>query len=455
MKSYIFYLAAILSLPFFFIRCSDAPNWDDEVNTNPPGAISNPIVQNINGGAIIFFTMPPDTESNLLGVKALYTRNDDGEVMESYASAFTDSIVLVGFPDTKERTVTLIAFNKSKVESPPVEVTIRPLTPPVEIIRNSLEVSETYSGIFVRWQNPTGADIGVSMFAEDSLGFMNLDYTYFTRESGYYAFRGYENKEKKFRIVVRDRWNNTATPLDTLLTPLFEEDVVARNQSGVTTWIRYGYADQTALWRGDYPNQYGSGGDINRMFDGIITSAGYMHLGLEETYNLNLFTGRTEDTGIVPRPLSWILDMTRETMISRFKYYFRNDGTGFNAGDPYHISIYATNETPKGPADFNNDKMASLAYWTSWPQVEGTDAWKNDWIHIAECYSIPPSGAAIQALWTDDDITFSRTVGFEYDFPAEFSTTPFRYLRFVCHDNMSLGTVVHFVEWEFYGSVVR
>lgn len=456
MKTYL-YLAAIFLLPFFLTQCSDAPNWGAETyNLTPPGAVSNPIVENINGGAIIHYTLPPEKDRDLLGVKALYSYHEGDEILEVYSSAYTDSVVLVGFPDTNERKVTLIALNKSRVESEPVEVTIRPLTPPIEVIRNSLITRETFSGVFVSWENPTRADIGISLYAEDSTGFMKLDNTYFTRESGQYSFRGFESEERKFRIEIKDRWNNRAIPLDTILTPIFEEDVVARDMSGRATWERYGYAGPgagTTLWRGDYTSIYGSG-DMWKMFDPVTTSKSYFHPGLWATFYVNIFTGRSEDALIEPKPMHFIIDMTRETMLSRCKVFFRNDGNGFNPNDPYHVSVYATNETPKGPDDFDNDKMASLAYWTTWPQVNGTGAWMDDWTHIGEFFFTPPSGATSAPLWTAEDKAWSRA-GVDMEFFEEHSNTPFRYLRIVAHESIEGSQLVHFVRWDMFGSVVK
>lgn len=435
---------------FFLTQCSEAPNWNDETHdTVSPGQISNPIVENINGGAIITYTLPLDND--LLGVKAIYTYLEGGETLEAYSSAFVNSIKLVGFPNTQQRKITLIAIDKSNNESNPIDVTIQPLIPPIQIIRNSLIVNETFSGVFVKWENDTKADIGVSLYVEDSLGFMNLDYTYFTNESGNYSFRGYDNKERKFKILLRDRWNNTATPLDTLLTPLYEEDVVARSPDGKTSWIRYGYVDKTTTWRGDYVGQFGAA-EFSRMFDLSNSSNNYFHPGLTDTYDLRRFTDNPLHIGILKRPMHLTIDMTRETKLSRYKVYFRS-GT-INPNDPYYLTIWATNKTPKGPADFGNDKMASLSYWTNWVEVGGTDAWKNDWIQIGECLVIPPSGATEQFQWTSQDIAWAQS-GIEFDFDPNYSNTPFRYLRIICYDNIKKTELVHFAEWEFYGSVVN
>ena len=444
MKKIIYYFTAIVAVLLLNTQCDGAPNWDNEItDAVPPGPVSNVNVENINGGAIITYSLPSDND--LMAVKAIYTFREGGEIMESYSSAATDSIKLVGFPDTQERTIQLVAIDKSKNESEPVTTTIKPLTIPVEIIRNSLIVNETFSGVFVKWDNPTRADIGVSLYVKDSLGFYNLDYTYFTRESGQYSFRGYENEEREFRVVVRDRWNNTATPIDVKLTALFEEDVVGRDPGGTTTWVRYGYADQTTKLRGDYIGQWE---DYTRMFDGSYSR--YFHPGMVDTYSLDKFTDNPEHKGLNKKPMHLTIDMLRETKLNRCKIYFRSGN--INANDPYHLTIWATNDTPKGADDFTN-KMESLAYWTDWEEVGGTAAWRNDWTMLADIYIVPPSGAIEQYQWTAEDLKWAQS-GIDFDFAMEHSNTPFRYLRIECHDNLKRTSLVHFAEWEIYGQIV-
>lgn len=447
MKKINYYFTAIVAVLLLNTQCDGAPNWDNEItDAVPPGPVSNVNVENINGGAIITYSLPSDND--LMAVKAIYTFREGGEIMESYSSASTDSIKLVGFPDTQERTIQLVAIDKSKNESEPVTTTIKPLTIPVEIIRNSLVVNETFSGVFVKWDNPTRADIGVSLYVKDSLGFYNLDYTYFTRESGQYSFRGYENEEREFRVVVRDRWNNTATPIDAKLTPLFEEDVVGRNPGGATTWIRYGHADKTTLWRGDFVSHY-SNWAYERMFDGSTSKS--FHPGMLATYSLDVFTGNSEHKNVEKRPMHLTIDMLRETKLSRLKIFYKSGN--INANDPYHVTVWATNDTPKGPEDFS-DQMESLAYWTDWEEVNGTAAWRNDWKMLADIYVIPPSGATEQYQWTDEDLVWAQS-GIDYEIAAEHSNTPFRYLRIEAYDNLKRTTLVHFTEWEFYGQIVN
>lgn len=453
MKTLHFLMLLISSLSL--ARCAKAPTWEDDSNDNvPPGTILNPIVRNFSGGATIKYTLPADED--LLGVKALYTYTDGGKIQETYSSAYTDSITINGFPDTQERSVQLIVCDNNNNESPAVVVNIKPLIPPVEYVRNSLTISETFGGVLVKWENPSKANIGVSLYAEDELGLMNLDYTYFTKESGFYAFRGYQNKEKKFQVAIRDQWNNMAMSRDTLLTPLFEEDIVARNPvNNVCIWSRYGYSNpQTTTWRGDYIAALDGQTGFPKMFDGSIGNgqSGYFNPGVATTTTLDKFTGDITHKGINPKPLYLTVDMTRKAKISRFKLYFR--GGAMNQNDPYHIVLWGLDSEPKGPEYFENDKLKSLTYWTSWPEINGQDTWKNDWKKLADVYIIPPSGATESYQWTDEDLKWAQA-GIDFECDAQYSDTPFRYLRFECIDNIKKTSTIHFAEWEFYGNIVK
>lgn len=441
-------IASVLFL-FLLVQCAEMPNWNDELkDSDPPGMVTNATVENIPGGAVISYSLP--SGSDLLGVKAVYSYKEQGDTLEAYSSAFATSIKLMGFPDTRERKVKLLAIDKSKNESKPVEVTIQPLTPPVETIRQSLKVYETFSGVFVAWDNTTQADIGISLYVKDSLGFWNLDYTYFTKEkSGNFSFRGYEHKERNFRVQIRDRWNNSSSPLDTTLTPLFEENVVAKDGSQLL-WQRYGYEDKTTLFRGDFPGQYSSSA-FSRMFNNNAGNS-YFHTGLDATHFIGVFINNSDK--YEPIPLGLTIDMTRETKLSRFVQYFRTDLNELNQNELRVFELWATNQTPKGPSDFSNDRIASLAYWTPWPEVNGTDAWKNDWKKLGEYVVVPPSGATEAYQWTNEDIAWGKA-GVEFEIDPQYTNTPFRYLRIICYENHKHTNVIHFTEWDFFGSVVN
>src|SRR5215207_10382308 len=109
-----------------------------------PGKVSNGKVVNMKGEAVITYTLPIDED--LLYVKAVYEIRK-GVTREAKASFYTNSLLVDGFKDTSETTVTLYAVNRSEVVSEPYTVTVKPLMPAYLTSFDSLKVKPTFGGI--------------------------------------------------------------------------------------------------------------------------------------------------------------------------------------------------------------------------------------------------------------------------------------------------------------------
>jgi hypothetical protein len=429
----------IASSLFFVWACNEVPDMSDPKDNVPPGPITNPKVENINGGAIITYNRPSD--SDLMGVKAVYSLTSDGQEMEMFSSIYVDTIQLNGFPDTEERSIKLIAVDKSFNESVPVDVRIKPLTPPIQLIRETIEASATFGGIFVKWVNDFDENIALSLFYEDSIGIMSYDDTYYSvEENGEFSFRGYDAVERRFRIEVRDRWDNYAEPIEFTTTPLFETEILPKDpNTGDPIWdIAYGLYDGTRVWRGDAMRAEGGGWD--QIWSGGRHTWGLMVDGVYDDWNYwthvkkpildNYFPDNTEDLTYL-LPMYFIFDLKEEVKLSRFKFWaFPWNSDVF----PDVVEIWGTNKTPKGgPRDFDNI-TESLNYWTEWnvpPYVEGKDTWKNDWSKLGDVQIRPtPSGAYYESEWTADDRD-RRWAGYELTVDPEATAIPVRYIRFV------------------------
>ncbi len=440
MKKIIFLI--ITSLLFLW-NCEEAPDMSDQKDSVPPGPISNPVVENINGGAIITYSLPGDND--LLGVKALYNLKEDGETLEMFSSAFRDTIELKGFPDINERNVTLICLDKSFNESTPVEIKIKPLTPPIELIRETLEVNPAFGGVYAKWANVHLENIAVSLLVKDSLGFWVQDDTHYSAsEEGQFSYRGFEAVEADFRIEMRDRWGNYAEPLEFTLTPFYEEEILPFDpkKPSQPLWdIAYGAFDDTRAWRGGFLAP--GGGGWNALYSGARMSWGIVVDGETNVYNnrwgmfvkprLSHYFPDADEDLMYFHPTYFIFDIKEEIVPSRFKFWAMWLAEIF----PNKIEVWGTNETPKGgPADFAT-LTESLNYWTEWnapPYIVGTDAWKQDWIKLGNIQVRPtPSGAYQDADFTPEDIE-RRDRGYEIEVYPEVVGTKVRYLRFVYID---------------------
>ncbi len=435
-----------------FLRCDDIKKWDDPTDDIPPGNVSSATVENISGGVIITYTLPSDND--LLGVKAVYYHKP-GEYLESFSSAYTDTIKLYGFPDTNERIVKLICLDKSKNESAPVEVVIQPLTPPVELIRKSMNVFPAFGGIFIKWDNVNRANIGVFLYAEDDFGNMVYnDAAYSNQLEGESVFRGFDNTERKFQIQVRDNWDNYSTQLDTVLRPLFEEKIIGRNELGQNLWKQYGWDDRSVEWRGDIANQLRP---MEVIWNGFTTGGGY---GIDY-YNtgaagnsLHFYTKNSQDQNTKLLPIYFTIDFGKSINFSRHKHWHMPPRP-FGNNQVRNYEIWGTNEPPKGGANNFNDIRESLAYWTKWPAVGGTDTWKENWVKLANCDLEPLSGATLYPDITDADKQHILTNGFEFEFDIDIASQPFRYLRFVVNRTWTDATNIQIAEIEFWGSYVE
>lgn len=451
MKKSIFLVITIL----IFWSCSEIKDWSDPKDTTPPGKITGPEYQSLPGGAKITYKLPDDND--ILGVKAIYSYKDGDETREAFSSAFRDTIELFGFPDTQEKSVSLICMDKSRNESEPVTLIIKPATPPVQIIRESFKLSPTFGGVYASWKNEYNSDIAISFYAADSTGQMRFIENHYSKiTNGSVNLRGFENRERKFQVQIRDRWGNYSTPYELTLTPLFEEEIAPYNKSGELLWSYYGWDDRSVEWRGDYSTNTTATWLI--LIDGITVSRGkYWSTGYNYLFNYDQSFPPLQ----VVRPMYWTLDLGRDVSISRHKLWMRGREPSeaylasshryFQQGAPKYYEIWGSERPPKQPADFAT-KGESLAYWTEWPELGGKDTWKNDWVKLAECENLPISGAKTTAELTVDDI-IAADKGYEVAIAPEVSGTKVRYIRFVFKEHWEKArTNMQLVEIKFFGA---
>ena len=176
-------------------------------------------VRNISGGAIITYKIPEDR--NLLGVKAVYTRN--GEVVETKGSLYVDTLVIEGFGNANEQKIELFSIGRNEKLSSPVSVTVSPLPPPVQLVKFDIEAG--FGGVVLGLdQNKTNADLSLVLMADTLGDGKYLDMQTFHTKSGKIKFsrRGLSVKSTKFAMYLRDRWNNVSDTIFKELTPIEE-----------------------------------------------------------------------------------------------------------------------------------------------------------------------------------------------------------------------------------------
>ncbi|MFC4674667.1 DUF5126 domain-containing protein [Dysgonomonas termitidis] len=439
-------LIAIFATLFLW-NCDNVKDWSDPTDSIPPGIVTNINVTNIHGGAIITYSLPSDDD--LLAVKAVYTYSENGNKREIFSSANNNIIKLEGYPDTGEYTVFLYVLDKSKNESSPVEVKIKPLLPPVEQIKQSLNINPTFGGIYTLWENLQQDEISLTMYTKDDDGEYQFYDAYYSKTLvGKTTFRGLTDKPQEFRFQIRDKWGNLSQPLDTILTPLFEEEIVGRNQSGYI-WQRWGYTDKTCLYRGDLAgNNTTAKRGFEQVHDGDTwNNSEWWH---SNDNKLNDFVDWPEPNAYI-LPYYFTIDMTKKASYSRLRYWMRSRSPIFSANTFISLEVWATN-SPK-PLDQIGDgsKEQNLMYWTDWKELGGTGEWRNDWMKLADYDLVLPSGGTDPNFLTNEDHEFIK-VGFEVELDPQYANTPFRYIRFVIRKNREANYHTQLSELKFWGS---
>ena len=452
MKSFKFLLAGTMLL--FAVSCVAPEEWHKKYDDIVPGPVTNVKVDNVNGGAIISYTLPSVADNNLWGAKVVYSLTPYGEQMERWASAERDTIVLEGYGDTDERIVDIYAVHKNGNLSEVVQVPIKPDTPYVFLVRESVQAVGAFGGVQVTWKNPLRKDMGIILYAEDpkTHEMMLFDRYYSNAAEGKTVFRYFEPKEQNFRIEMFDRWQNYATPLEATLIPLEEVEIASRRTDGVPIWsLVDGEASgttTTTLQRWMYRCDTHAYWDNLPFVNMLTIDNSFWYVRANPQISAYYFPGKDIEGMSIPLPFYFTLDMGRKASYSRVLILHENRQPTFSVGPFTDFAIWGTNEMkaiedvedphetyPKG------SREANQAYWSSWQipnVVDGTDAWKNDgWVKLltgkyatdagdTRYYEGMPLTANDQAKYITD--------GYEFEF-NEGVDDAYRYLRFEVIDN--------------------
>lgn len=342
-----------------------------------PGQVSHVQIKNIAGGATISYDIPYNR--NLLYVMAEYTIRD-GVTKQVKASYYDNSVTVEGFPNTAPRTVKLYTVTRNEKTSEPIEVTINPLTPPVQATFNSLKMEATFGGVRLYFDNEAESNLVLTILGPDANNEMIPAQVYYTKSvKGTFAARGFTPEKQRFAAFVRDRWNNLSDTLYGEYIPLPEQLLdktkFKKVQLPTDTYEPHtGQGDMTALW----DDKWNGGGKA------FHTKPG---------------------TGL---PQWFTFDLGVSAKLSRFKFYHRKgSGQGqfdsaYTGADPKEFELYGSNDP------------ASDGSWDSWTLI-GTFK------------SVKPSQSA-EGVVTDEDFQYAVVNGEEFDI-LEGGDVPYRYIR--------------------------
>ena len=219
-------------------------------DSQPPGTVSAVIVENMPGAARLTYTLPSDND--VLYVKAEYNLRNERKV-ETRSSVFINQLVVEGFSDTSERTITLYAVDRSENLSAPITVKVNPLTPDVHSVRETVTMVPDFGGVLYRWINENNAPLAFLILAPDENGILReVETVYSGMSNGAFTVRGFEPNEGEYGVVIRDRWDNYSDTIKLTLTPMFEEKLDKKQFQKIVLDNDH----DMAAWEGKYEFAY-------------------------------------------------------------------------------------------------------------------------------------------------------------------------------------------------------
>src|SRR5690606_8254636 len=385
-------LFSVISTLFF--ACKDVEHSPLVHNDAVPGELSNIKVENLPGAAKITYAIPDDP--NILYIKAEYTLNT-GEKKVVKSSVSANFVLIEGFNNTDEREVKLSSVSRSEIETnSPSFVKIKPLTAPIQRVRETLNVFETFGGVGVEFTNEAQAPYIIHTIYKDweTGNWVPYDRNYITNAAAVrYAVRGLPAEPKEFGVYFVDKWKNHSDTLVTTLTPLYEEEMDKSLFSNAALLDDY------------YQPRY-----TNNPLSMLWTPGG-------STY----FLMRNNDPELT-LPNWFTIDLGRAYKFGRMRVNQLSHSTNwmFSLGTPRVFEIWGSNVKS-----------------TNW----------DDWTLLGEFESIKPSGRPIGDLSEDDKALATR--GEDYDFdPLDQS---FRYVRFKTLQTWGGTPDVSLLELTFWG----
>lgn len=376
----------------------------DPIDNIAPAAPTDIQVENTNGGAFISYKAPMDDD--LLCVVATYVVN--GVERTTKASPYVNKLKVEGFGTTGEYQVFLKSVDKSRNESENVPVTIQPLTPPVDLIFETLQVFDSFGGVKLAWKNETEDNIIVEAFLKEGDDWKSIENFYSSAKEGKATIRGYDPEPVTFRFRIRDRWDNYSEFKETNNLPLMEVELDKSLFREVVALP----GDAAAM--SNYPIRYiWDGNTVNNCFH----SSGY---GIDRAI--------TFDLGV-------------KAKLSRFKMWERTESHAwlYNHNNLKTYTIYGCDELTEEMYDGGVEDEDGEVY----PTFEG-------WTKIMDVETYKPSGDS--GTVTNEDKEYILN-GDEQEVPIE--APAFRYIRILMTESWSFGLYAQIGEMSFWGQIVE
>ena len=386
----------ILIVPFIVLY---GCNNDESQDSNPPGVLTIQNISPTNGGGIISYTLPED--SDILFVRAEYT-NSLGVDVYRVSSSHNDSIEIDGLNQNTPVQVRLFVVDQSENMSEPVEIEFTPLPSFIFLVQQSISISPDLGGVKLEWENIAEKTVYVHLHivngdSEDVriLSSNNVNESIFVR--------GLESIEMTFLTKVED-FDGNITELEEkgTITPLFEEMI------DKSTWTLMSQLSVNGnAWEGQ----------TTAFWDDIVDTA--------ETNSDNSYfiIWRDQNGGTLNWPLDIVINLNKNVLIHRFKVWQRAFWYNGPTGVPYY---------------YQEENMRSFNLYASNNAI--------DWILLGEFDIGDPSDENGNIPQNYIDAAANG-----HDFDLDAVSEPFRYLKFSITSNFGSDTYVHGSEISLWG----
>ena len=277
------------------VACSD----NDNLDTIPPGVLSNITVTPINGGGIINYNLPSDND--ILYVKAVYT-NSLGEEVFRVSSKYNTSLEVNGLNQTSALKVKLYVVDESENISETTEIEFTPLQSFIFLVQESIQITPDLGGVKITWDNIASKTVFVYVHilndGEETIRILSSNNA---QENVF--IRGLEAKELTFSTKVEDFDGNiTALEEKGKYTPLFEEKI------DKSSWT---------LISGQSINGNAYEGRTVNFWDDVVDT---VETDADNSY---FIITRDNNGGSLNFPLDIVIDLNKNVKIQRFTVWQR------------------------------------------------------------------------------------------------------------------------------------
>ncbi|SMD13467.1 DUF4959 domain-containing protein [Pedobacter nyackensis] len=414
-------ILSLLIIAMLFNGCKEDKIEPIDSDKTPPGKISNVVVEAGKGSAKITYTLP--NSSNLLYVKAVFEIKP-GVIQEAKSSYYKNEIIVEGFSNTDERNIKLYAVSRAEVSSEAVIVKVKPLPAPVYDVFSTLDVTESFGGFVVKFENPAANSlnvnsnirIGVLRYDPVAKEWNQIDMHYSGLVEGKFSVRGLVAEKQKFGFFIKDRFDNVTDTLVKEMTPIFEEQL----NGALIKHIKSGHPvpqlpplplDGSPVMHAEV---YSSSWELSKLFNDVYGGSDGFH---------------TKERFVQP---IWVtMDLGVKAKLSRYKWWQRlhdnNETYFYSHGNPHQWEIWGTNDL--------NDV-------NSWVKLDGQVLQK-------------PSGLPVGILSNDD--REAARAGHEYEFANH--NIAVRYIAWKNIDSWASieGTfgLMHLAELKIWGQIQK